>query len=539
MKMLIVDDERHVRKLLKKVIDISGLGISELLEAGSAAEALRLIDKQKPSIILTDMRMPENDGTHLLKAMAEHSYPCKIIVISAYDDFHYMQSAVRGGSFDYLMKPVDDDELNHCLAKAVKELLAEQEDSAHADASRQRLNETLNLYWDSLFTQCIHNSSMIRQHLRQLKEMLGFHNAMSYCLVSLHMDIWAKELSDRFADRRDLFYYIVLNSANELIGSPDRAIAFRNLSKEGVIVLIVTNIEKAGDYAEEVIRFVKSRLSVPISAYISEPSTFPDRMDQLYQQTEYIAQSVNLLQWGYSGVYRIEDAMERVLVSLLSEKSHLLLIIHYGDCNGLEGYVDKLVKPMASGKVIQRKQLLLWEQELHSLKEQLLHAHQNQHPFDLGDRFAVLTHQRLEGQFDLEQLKREVVAHLRSLQIRVKERQSGKQQEMLTHIKKMIDANEGLTLNLKTLSEVVHYTPDYLSRMFKHQYGISIKDYMNQKRIAYACELLKNTELRVAEVSERLGFADDKHFSKTFKKNIGQSPSQYRQIWSKESRCEN
>src|SRR5690606_7403594 len=135
------------------------------------------------------------------------------------------------------------------------ELLAEQEESAHAVASRQRLNETLNLYWDSLFTQCIHNGSMIRQHLGQLKEMLGFHSAMKYCLVSLHMDIWVKELSDRFADRRDLFYYVVLNSANELIGSPDRAIAFRNLSKEGVIVLIVANIEKAGDYAAEVIRF--------------------------------------------------------------------------------------------------------------------------------------------------------------------------------------------------------------------------------------------------------------------------------------------
>ena len=533
MKLLIVDDERHVRVLLNKVIDIAALGVAELLEAGSTAEALRIIDEERPSIILTDMHMPEHDGTHLIKAMAAYAYPYKLIVISAHDDFAYMQSAVRGGSFDYLMKPIDERELNRCLGRAARQLLEEREKSSHAVASQQRLNETLGLYWDSLLTQCMYNGSMLKQHAGKLQEMVGFRPAMTYCLVGLHVDLRAQGLRDRFGHRRDLFNYAVLNIANETIRSPDRAIAFRNVREEGVIVLVVAHTEKAASYAESIIRFVKERFAVPVSAYMSDTAAFPDRVEQLYQQTEHIAQSVNLLHMHACHVYRMEDAVQCGLVSLLADKSRLLLIIRYGDLAGLECYVEKLIQSVAASGVLQRKQLLLWERELDNVKEQLLVEHNN--VAGLDDGAASLTYQALQGALEPERLQQEIVSYLHSIQMRTSKRHGGKQRELLDHIKQVMDDNESFTLNLNMLAEDVHYSADYLSRTFKSQYGVSIKDYMNQKRIAYACELLKNTDYKITEVSERLHFADEKHFSKAFKKSMGQSPSQYRHKLSAEN----
>jgi|GEM_PF-2365576 len=529
MKMLIVDDERHVRTLLKKMLNVAELGITALLEAGSVDEALRLIERHRPALILTDMQMPETDGTSLLKAMENCAYPHKMIVISAYDHFQYMRSAIQGGSFDYLMKPVDEQELNHCLARAIEELQEEQRRNNRAAVNQQRLHETQDHYRDSLLTQCVYRDVMLRQHSQQIQEMLGFDRGTAYCLVALHVDLRAEGLSDRFGDRHDLLYYAVLNAANEMIGAPDGAIAFRNLRKEGIIVLIVADVGQAWRWAEEIVRFIRARLQAPACAYVSEPSVFPDRFSALYQQTEHMAHSVNLLSPA-SAVYRLEDAGENSLVSLMSEKSRLGLILGFGDLAGLEDYAANLIQAAAGSGVLQRKQLRLWEQELRSLWEQMLHGHPDTMVTGGADEpFALPVWPSLKGVFDLEALKEKLVAGLHRLQTRMRARNAGKQSELLVHIKKAIDEHEYVTLNLKTLSDDVHYTPDYLSRLFRVHYGVSIKDYMNRKRMAYACELLTGTELKISEVSERLGFADEKHFSKAFKKTIGQRPSQYRQ----------
>ncbi|QGQ93987.1 response regulator [Paenibacillus psychroresistens] len=129
-KVMIIDDEPWSRKVIKQLGDWDKLQLSVIEEAEDGSEGLRLIQELAPDIVVTDMRMPGIDGVELLKALNERHPELKIIVMSGYDDFVYLKQAIRSQAKEYLLKPVDPDELNAALAQCVRELQQAKQISA-------------------------------------------------------------------------------------------------------------------------------------------------------------------------------------------------------------------------------------------------------------------------------------------------------------------------------------------------------------------------------------------------------------------------
>jgi two-component system, response regulator YesN len=98
MKALIVDDEKHVREGIKILGDWEQNGIDEIYEAGNGEEAIHLIQKYKPEIIFSYMKIPKMDGVNLLEWIKENQPTSKTIVVTGYDDYHYMRKAIHFGS---------------------------------------------------------------------------------------------------------------------------------------------------------------------------------------------------------------------------------------------------------------------------------------------------------------------------------------------------------------------------------------------------------------------------------------------------------
>ncbi|WP_141433045.1 response regulator [Bacillus sp. 03113] len=119
MRAIIIDDEKHVREGLLLLGEWTSFGIDTIFEASNGEEAIKIITESRPEIIFTDMKMPKMDGINLLKWLNESSIQSKIIVLSGYDDYHYMRNAIQYGSFDYLLKPIDPEMLNETLERAV------------------------------------------------------------------------------------------------------------------------------------------------------------------------------------------------------------------------------------------------------------------------------------------------------------------------------------------------------------------------------------------------------------------------------------
>ncbi|SIQ33448.1 response regulator transcription factor [Halanaerobium kushneri] len=149
LKVIIIDDEPWAREVIKSLGRWEKYKLDIVGEAVDGQNGLQLIKKERPDIVITDMRMPALDGPELLKTIAEKFPEIKIIVMSGYDDFEYMQQAIRSQAVEYLLKPINGEELNSSLEKCARilskkaELFSKAKEQEKYSAYRQRINEYL------------------------------------------------------------------------------------------------------------------------------------------------------------------------------------------------------------------------------------------------------------------------------------------------------------------------------------------------------------------------------------------------------------
>lgn len=124
VQLIIVDDEPWSREVVKNLTEWERLGLSLVGEAEDGDEGLALLHRLRPEIAIVDMRMPGIDGTDLLQAISEDFPETRIVVMSGHSDFAYLRQALRSRARDYLIKPIDPQELNRTLERCVSELTA-------------------------------------------------------------------------------------------------------------------------------------------------------------------------------------------------------------------------------------------------------------------------------------------------------------------------------------------------------------------------------------------------------------------------------
>ena len=128
LKVLIVEDEEMIRKGIVLTVDWAALDCVVVGEASNGLEGLEAARRLEPTLIITDLKMPLMDGLEMLRALREEGCGAYVIILTAYDQFDYAQSALRLGAVDYLLKPFHDGELE----SAVNRLCSRMENGAPA-----------------------------------------------------------------------------------------------------------------------------------------------------------------------------------------------------------------------------------------------------------------------------------------------------------------------------------------------------------------------------------------------------------------------
>jgi len=149
IKVLLVGEEGWGRDIVRTFGSWNGTGMEIAGVAKDSQEALRLINRFSPQIIITDIHRPGMDSGMLLNHLHHHSRQVKVIVISRFDDFRFAQNAIRFGAVDYLLMPVNPQELNVVLQRCSKELEAAS-GKPDASFSDQELSRTLSVYKEQL-----------------------------------------------------------------------------------------------------------------------------------------------------------------------------------------------------------------------------------------------------------------------------------------------------------------------------------------------------------------------------------------------------
>ncbi|SDN52457.1 two-component system, response regulator YesN [Fictibacillus solisalsi] len=144
MKVLIADDEFNVRDIIRHLGQWDAHGVTQLLEASNGDDARQIIETSEPELIFTDIKMPGMNGIELIEWLNSISYPGKVVMITGYDDYAFMRKAIQNNSFDYLLKPIEEEAFNATLEKAANAWKEEQQKLLFTeDAKRLRLNQVI------------------------------------------------------------------------------------------------------------------------------------------------------------------------------------------------------------------------------------------------------------------------------------------------------------------------------------------------------------------------------------------------------------
>ena len=123
LRVFLVDDEKLIREGMKKLLKWEAYGMEICGEAGNGRDALQAILELLPDIVLTDLRMPAMDGLTLASKLSVQAPSVEVVIITGYDEFEYAKEAVRSGVFDYLLKPVSQQELLDTMLRLKQKIL--------------------------------------------------------------------------------------------------------------------------------------------------------------------------------------------------------------------------------------------------------------------------------------------------------------------------------------------------------------------------------------------------------------------------------
>lgn len=200
IRVIIADDEARVCKLINKLIDWDKLGMRIVGTASNGIEALELIEKENPDIVITDIRMPGYDGLEMIEKAKMINNDLEIIIISGYGQFEYAKKAIEFGVKDYLLKPVNQDELLKALTKAGKYVQKKKGQISLEKEYKMILKNDVSKIRESFLSNLIlFNSESFKDcTLSEVNKNYHFNFQEGiFSIVALKIDYSGKDYSDR------------------------------------------------------------------------------------------------------------------------------------------------------------------------------------------------------------------------------------------------------------------------------------------------------------------------------------------------------
>lgn len=514
-RVLLVDDEIYARKGLRSLIDWEALGYQVIEEADNGEDALDLIQKLEPDLVLTDIRMPEVDGIELIRRATEGPYPKPgFIIISGYNDFRYAQQAVRYGVHDFILKPVDEGDLQATLRKL--------------DEKLQR-DKTIKLQREQyLFEEAL--ASFIRRDFEpgQLEEW------------KLKLDLVPDEaLYYVFAEANDhqawdgaahepLEKHHLQEALQEMTGTNKQLYVHQHRNRLGLIVKESMLDADQGSIARFALRLRKElerRIGYNIFIYVSKPILdlgniaeayqsakdcllykFVQEQDRIVLFDEVKDKPLNYVDVDTKLYERLTESMEEQDEEQIDHTIQQIFA----------EFQTKRFAPEAVKLTIHRSvsAILKIIRELEADEASLATLEPIVSWQDTNISLATL--QRLFANFVAE--SSDLIAKSRKDNIK-----GG-----IKKIKEYIESNFHENLNLKGIAAQFYMNPVYLGQLFKKTYGMYFNEFLLQLRIQEAKKLLRQTDLRIYEIADRIGFSNPDYFVTQFEKIENATPTEYR-----------
>jgi two-component system response regulator YesN len=531
MKALIVDDERHARDAIRMLIDWEDYGIDKVMEAENITDAILLIETEKPEMIFTDMMMPDHDGIELLSWVSNQSPASKIIVVSGYKDFNFVRNTVKFGGLDYVLKPIDADQIKEVLAKAVEQWKRESCERIQVLENVMRRNQIRFLYWNQFFSKLLHRPVMEPSGEQEFLEEFGLKRMPEQAQLVIIDTIWNDpNLMKKLSGSSDLLQFIFHNISNEYLSELQAGFAFQDLNRKG-IDLLIWKPELTSTILERINLGLWNTFKVRLHFGVGEPVSFPNHLQKSYEyamaaltdrdllaQEQYIhrrCSEISLMKFAFN---RYEQHIDLAMCSGIPENITNTVAQWFALIEQLECITPRFYEEWWKQFVIFSNR---WNTE-HLDGEARL---------DWPEPYYVPLN--TEGQWSFELWKGKIVSTLMLLSQTLMDK-TGKDKHVVYDIARYLEKNYREDHSIQDIAILFSISKEHLSRKFKQELKLTPSDYLTSIRMKHAQLLLTNPNMKINAVACQVGYQDEHYFGKVFKKWVGITPVEYRKSLSRE-----
>ncbi len=185
-KVLIADDEPKIRRGLRATVERVRPDMQVVGEAEDGETALAMVEKEKPDILMIDVRMPFLNGLDLIQKINDVWRDCVIIVVSGHDEFEYAQRALTLKVFEYVLKPVPQDVLASVLSRAEEELSQVRRRNHYLSWARDQLERNMPILREQFLRDWV-NGHLCRAEIQEQASFLGVSTAGYRMLALIHV----------------------------------------------------------------------------------------------------------------------------------------------------------------------------------------------------------------------------------------------------------------------------------------------------------------------------------------------------------------
>lgn len=534
--MIIADDEKTILDGLKVSIDWRSFDIDVVGAAKNGIEALDMAQKLRPDIVLTDIRMPGLNGIELIKEIKKFCPFVKFILISAYEEFEFAKEAISLGVLSYITKPIKKQKVIDEVLKARDEIMEERHEKENMNKLEELYLSTLPILSEHYHNSLIMGKVMISGGYKSKFNTYGIDlDETDTGVFVFTLDRIDETTEELFEKSIQIILLMIAEMIKELLPLCYKRTVFQSYSNE-VVAIYNASLNHAAAIkeitltAEAIKNKVKHDTGISISAGVGRIYSSLKEISLSYQEA---IRALNYrLVYGNNTVLYIDNVEMKEMkdAHLFNNLNEILTGVQDVLRTGKTDEVIKLIKSRLD-KLTGYKSipyyyvqqvychllsvLLRTIYEMNILPEQLYGM-----PVHLyGELFKKETLPELEKwYFDL--VERACTA--------INERKATKTSHVINSAVSYIKANCNKDISLGEVAEHVNLNPSYLSRLFKEETGIQFVEYVRTVKMEIAKDLLKNSNKKIYEICEELGYLNVQYFSTIFKNTVGVTPMEYK-----------
>jgi two-component system, response regulator YesN len=502
--VLIAEDDPIILEGLSHIVDWQAFGLSVIGTAENGRIAMKVLGSRKVDILLTDIRMPEMDGLQLIEWIRKQGLPVKCIVLSGYDDYPYLQRALKLGVENYLIKSINENELTETLEAVVDKLERLQEDCDVTSEDILRCNVLQRwmlgrIGWNELMDRTDFLGLSRSMRVFQVTILRPLTPSPQVSLIAKHLTTqWLNSCTRTFPQifcdtDNDV---VIINAAPETPPNIKTKELQKELAKNTGVGWFGTRGQVQAGYKQASCSYQQAKRMLGYSLLCPEVSFVAYENAPAFMQS---GPAVNLGQ--------LQDALLNLRRDTIDQILYLVFNRQYALTDCPPDYLSAFVTQVAI----------------------ILMKVSNQQKINLSGiaKTEAVIYDEIRSIRNKATLKAWLSQFIEEFFLQSKLSGNAKSPLVKRLMNYTLDQYEE-NLSLKLLAAKFNCSSAYLGRLFKEETGETFSSYLNRVRIAEACCLLRSTDEKMNQIAYRVGYASTNYFVNVFKRYTGSYPSRYR-----------